>query len=221
MIWQVFDRRIFYAVVVVEGEERKLPTEDVYQDAERLLVELGRGILDASFTMIWRSLFLAVVLVLQTGCVQSVLGVLLAPEAVVGAAAGGAANAGAETLSGLSLDQVSQSDATVMEIDRILKENPNAANADRLRELRENMKGTPKSTGPDQRIATPEPPPPRRPMNKNMPVRKGDLLSVSLPSQHIPERRPPMRPLAQPSSTTIIPEVKPVHTMSLYPVRVK
>jgi hypothetical protein len=170
--------------------------------------------------MHWRILLLVVFLLSQTGCAQSVLGVLLAPEAVVSNTAGNISRAGAETLSGLSLDQASQPDETSEEIDRIINENPNSPNAERLRNLKEQMASTSRQTGTRQQVIK-EDPPPRRPMDKTVPKRKGDRISITPPAEQIAERRPPMRPLAQPSASTIEPEVRPVHTLSTYPVRIQ
>jgi hypothetical protein len=166
-------------------------------------------------------ILLLVALLSQTGCTQSVLGVLLAPEAVVGGAANSLASTGAEAISATSVSRLSSQEATQNEIDRFLKENPDAPNADRLRELQESMRGTPKDTGVVQRQMTKELPPPRRPMDKKLPVRKGDLFSISTPSSSPATRRPPMRPNTQPTAATLKPENQPIHTMSLYPIRVQ
>jgi hypothetical protein len=172
--------------------------------------------------MSWR-FFMVVVIVIftQTGCTQSVLGVLLAPEAVVGSAANSVASSGAEALSATGLNQLSTAESTSMEIDRLLKDHPDTANAGRLRELQDSMRGEAKNTGPDQRMVMNEPPAPRRLMDKALPVRKGDLLSVSTPSSAAPTRRPVMRPEAQPTAETLKPDHTPVHAMSLTPVRLR
>ena len=166
-------------------------------------------------------ILLLMALLSQTGCTQSVLGVLLAPEAVVGGVANSLASAGAEALSATSVSQLSSQEATMNEIDRMLKENPDMPNADRLRELQESMRGTPKDTGVGQRQIVKELPPPRRPMDKKLPMRKGDLFSISTPASSPATRRPPMRPDTQPKATTLKPENQPIHTMSFYPIRIQ
>ncbi len=157
----------------------------------------------------------------QVGCTRTLLGVLLAPEAVVSSTAGNVVGAGAETLSGMSVEQLANLESTAMEIDKLIANDPNSASARRLRELQEKLRGMPKNTGPDQRVAAQGPPPPRRAMNKPLPLRHGDLLSVKKPSNLIETRRPPMRPNTQPSSTTLKPDNVPVHMMSITPVRIQ
>ncbi len=172
--------------------------------------------------MSWRLLLLIpLIMGTQIGCTQSVLGVLLAPEAVIGGAANSVASTGAEALAATGSNSLSTAESTSMEIDRLLKDHPDMANAGRLRELQDSMRGEAKNTGPDQRMIMNEPPAPRRLMDKALPVRKGDLLSISTPSSVAPTRRPVMRPEAQPTAETLKPDHTPVHAMSLTPVRLR
>jgi hypothetical protein len=159
-------------------------------------------------------------LMLTTGCTNSILGVLLAPESVVGGAASGLAEAGAQTLSGASLQDLSDLGSTITELDRIIAENPDAVNNESLRLLREQLKqGKSADSGPDQRVALKEPPKPRRPTDTAMPVRKGDHLRIDPPGDSVALRRPPARPQTLPDGSTLRPDPTPVHTMSLQPVR--
>lgn len=175
---------------------------------------------DAGAMRWWTVLILGGALVATSGCTSSILGVLLAPEGVVGGAASELANAGAQTLAGASLDQLSDLGSTVTELDRILEENPDAVNADSLRRLRDQLKqGNSADTGPDQRQALKEPPKPRRHTDTTMPVRKGDHLRVQPPGEAVALRRAPARPDTLPNGGALRPDPTPVHSMSLKPVR--
>lgn len=169
----------------------------------------------------WHVLILGSTLVLTSGCTNTILGVLVAPEGVVTGAAAGLAQAGAETLSGASLEELSDLGNTITELDRILDENPDAVNADQLRGLRDQLKKSTTSadSGPDQRQALKEPPKPRRPSDTQMPVRRGDNLRVQPPGEMTVVRRPRPRPETLPDGSTLRPDPAPVHTMSLQPVR--
>lgn len=168
----------------------------------------------------WNVVILGSALVITSGCTNSILGVLLAPESVVGGAASGLADAGAQTLSGASLDQLSDLGTTITELDRIIAENPDAVNADSLRKLRDQLKdGKSVDSGPDQRQALKEPPKPRRPFDTKMPLRKGDQLKVRPPGESVALRRAPARPTTLPDGGTLRPDPTPVHSMSLNPVR--
>jgi hypothetical protein len=157
-----------------------------------------------------------------TGCTQSILGVMLAPEAVVGGVAGGLAQAGAETLSGASLEELSDLSSTVQEIDQLLKDNPNAVNADRLREMQKSLQeNSMTSTGADQRRIAHAPAPPRRASDAPLPRRKGDRLTVSPPGDLAMQRRPASRPDTLPTGSALREDPTPVHVMSLQPVRVR
>lgn len=159
-------------------------------------------------------------LVITSGCTNAILGVLLAPESVVGSAATGLAEAGAKTLSGASLEELSDLGGTVAELDRIIAENPDAVNAEQLRVLRDQLKqGTPADSGPDQRQALKEPPKPRRPSDTKLPVRRGDVFKIQPPGESLAKRRAPPRPDTLPDGGTLRPDPTPVHTMSLQPVR--
>ena len=170
----------------------------------------------------WRGTFpiLACALVMTSGCTNSILGVLLAPEGVIGGAATGLAEAGAQTLSGASLEELSDLGGTVAELDRILMENPDAVNSEHLRGLRDQLKGSkPADSGPDQRVALKEPAKPRRPTDAKMPIRHGDQLKVRPPGESVAMRRPSPRPETLPDGGSLRPDPTPVHMMSLNPVR--
>lgn len=170
----------------------------------------------------WHGKFpiLACALVMTSGCTSSILGVLLAPEGVIGGAVSGLAEAGAQTLSGASLEELSDLGGTVAELDRILMENPDAVNSEHLRELRDQLKGSkPADSGPDQRVALKEPAKPRRPTDTKMPIRHGDQLKVRPPGEAVALRRPPPRPETLPDGGSLRPDPTPVHMMSLNPVR--
>jgi hypothetical protein len=166
-------------------------------------------------------LLLGVSLVLTSGCTSAILGTLLAPESVVAGAGSSLAEAGAQTLSGASLDELSNMTSTVQELDNILKEHPDAVNADQLKNLRDHLDQQAKSTdtGPDQRQVAREPPKPRRPTDTKLPVRKGDRLGVIPPGESVVQRRPAARPDTLPSGSGLRPDPTPVHAMSLRPVR--
>ena len=153
-----------------------------------------------------------------SGC-GSILGVLLAPESVVGTAATGVAQAGAQTLSGASLDELSNAGNTVNELNRILQENPDAVNSDRLTSLRDSLQQNSKTTDADQRQIARDPPRPRRAIDTPMPTRKGDALAVAPPGEFALVRRPASRPDTLPSGSALHEDPSPVHTMSLNPVR--
>ena len=175
---------------------------------------------DAAVMRVWSVLLFGGTLLVTSGCTNSILGVLLAPEGVVAGAATGLAEVGASTLSGASLDELSDLGSTITELDRILEENPDAVNAESLRGLREQLKeGKSANTGPDQRIAAKEPPRPRRPSDTRLPLRKGDNLTIRPPGESIAQRRPAPRPDTLPDGSSLQAEQTPVHTMSLQPVR--
>ena len=159
-------------------------------------------------------------MVMTSGCTNSILGVLLAPESVIGGAATGLAEAGAQTLSGASLQELSDVGGTVAELDRILTENPDAVNVEHLRAMRDQLKDSkPADSGPDQRVAMKEPPKPRRPTDTKMPVRHGDNFKVRPPGEITALRRPLPRPDTVPDGGSLRPDPTPVHMMSVNPVR--
>lgn len=175
---------------------------------------------DARAMRWWNMLVLGGALVITSGCTNAILGVLLAPEGVIGGAVSGLADAGAKTLAGASLDQLSDLGTTVTELDRILQENPDAVNAESLKKLRDQLKdGKSVDSGPDQRQALKEPPKPRRPTDTKMPMRKGDHFKVQPPGEAVALRRAPARPETLPDGGTLRPDPTPVHSMSLKPVR--
>jgi hypothetical protein len=167
------------------------------------------------------AVILASSLMMASGCTNAILGVLLAPESVVAGGAAGLAEAGAETLSGASLEELSDLGTTITELDRILEENPDAVNADQLRGLRDQLKKDTRAadSGPDQRQPLKEPPRPRRPSDTKMPVRKGDNLRIQPPGESVTLRRAAPRPDTLPDGSSLRPDPTPVHTMSLQPVR--
>ncbi len=157
-----------------------------------------------------------------SGCTNAILGTLLAPEAVVTGAASSLAEAGARNLSGASLDQLSDLNGTVNELNRIIKDNPNAANADRLRTLRDSLANKSRENAdPNQINAAQEPPQPRRLTDTKMPVRGGDRLLVVPPNEHQQPRRSNGRPETLPTASSLAPETQPVHAMSFEPVRLQ
>ncbi|MBA3699058.1 MAG: hypothetical protein H0W78_09405 [Planctomycetes bacterium] len=160
-------------------------------------------------------------LMLTSGCTNSILGVLLAPEGVIAGTASGLAEAGAQTLSGASLDDLSDLGNTVTELDRIIAENPDAVNADQLRGMRDHLKknATAADSGPDQRRPLREAPAPRRPSDAKLPVRKSDNLTIQPPGEGMVIRRAYPRPDTLPDGSSLRPDPTPVHTMSLRPVR--
>ncbi len=156
----------------------------------------------------------------SSGCTSSILGVMLAPESVVGGAASGIAEAGAQTLSGASLEELSDIGTTVGELDRILQENPDAVNSDRLRDMRDRIdKQSGKNSGPDQRQVAKEPPRPRRASDTPLPHRKGDSLFVAPPGEVVVLRRPASRPDTLPTGSVLREDPRPVHVMSMKSVR--
>lgn len=160
-------------------------------------------------------------LTLTSGCTNSILGVLLAPEGVIAGGASSLAEAGAQTLSGASLEDLSDLGNTITELDRIIAENPDAVNADQLRGLRDHLKknATAADSGPDQRVPLKEPPAPRRPTDAKLPVRKSDHLTILPPGEGKIVRRAYPRPDTLPDGSALRPDPTPVHTMSLRPVR--
>jgi hypothetical protein len=164
-------------------------------------------------------LILAGALVASSGC-MSVLGTLLAPESVVTTAADNFAVAGAQTLSGASLEELSSAGNTINELNQILQNNPDAVNADQIAALRDRMQDTGgRGTGPDQRQIAREPPAPRRASDQPLPVRRGDQLKVSPPGDAGVVRRPPSRPDTLPAGSALKDDGVPVHAMSLTPIR--
>lgn len=159
-------------------------------------------------------------LLCSSGCVGSIVKTLVAPESVLTEAGSALAEAGAQTLSGASLDELADLNETVKELDRILQENPDAVNAEQLKSLRDGLKdGTAANTGPDQRQPVKQPPKPRRPVDAPLPARKADRLTVIPPGETVAARRPPARPDTLPDGSSLRPDPTPVHTMSLKPVR--
>lgn len=159
-------------------------------------------------------------LLCSTGCVGSILKTLVAPESVVTDAATGLAETGARTLSGASLDELANLNDTVMELDRILQENPDAVNTEQLKLLRDSLKNTTSAnSGPDQRQVLKEPPKPRRHTDAPFPQRKGDRLTVLPPGEIASSRRMTGRPETIPDGSSLKPDPTPVHAMSLKPVR--
>ncbi len=162
------------------------------------------------------------VLIGSNGCTSAILGVLVAPESVVSSAAGGVAEAGAQTLSGASLAELSNVGSTVSELDQILKDNPDAVNSDRLRDLKSRLEQEGgKDSGPDQRQVAKEPPKPRRPTDTPLPTRKGDTLAVTPPGDLVLLRRPASRPETVPTGSALREDPRPVHAMSMKPVRLQ
>lgn len=165
-------------------------------------------------------LLLGLSLLLSSGC-GAALAALLAPEGVIAGVGQDLVNTTAQTLGRASLDDLSNINSTVQELDNILKEHPDAVNADQLKSLRDTLDKQAQSadTGPDQRQVMKEPPKPRRPTDTKLPVRKGDRLNVNPPGESVVQRRADPRPDTLPSGSDLRPDPTPIHAMSLRPVR--
>lgn len=125
-------------------------------------------------------LFLASSLVASSGCLDSVLGVMLAPEAVLGGLADNVTRTGAEVLTGAAED-LSSAAQTISELDSIIADNPDAQNVDRLIALRDQLKTTPLSdtTTPQTQTNGVKVAQARHAMdNPLIPRRAGDQLTV-------------------------------------------
>jgi hypothetical protein len=168
-------------------------------------------------------LFLASSLVASSGCLDSVLGVMLAPEAVLGDLANNVTRSGTEMLNGAAED-LSSAAQTISELDNIIKDNPDAQNVDRLIALRDQLKAQPLSDtttpqtqgGPKVQLA-------RHAMdNPLLPLRAGDQLTVIPPGElPIPSRSTVPRP----DTIGVISDFRPVtdksYTLDMKPIRLR
>lgn len=144
----------------------------------------------------------------MSGCLQSVLSVILAPEAVAGSAVDSAARAGAEALSESSLGEAA---SAVQDIDRLLKEYPNADNATRLKALKDQLERdtSTQEGGPEGGI------------KRQLARTQGDVLSIDPPGDTVaPRRTLNPRPAVLPTGRALIPDPEPDHLLFLDPIRV-
>ena len=168
-------------------------------------------------------LFLASSLVASSGCLDSVLGVMLAPESVLGGLADNVTRSGAEMLNGAAED-LSSAAQTISELDSIIKDNPDAQNVDRLIALRDQLKAQPLSdtttpstqTGPKVLLA-------RHAMdNPLLPLRAGDQLTVLPPGElPAPARGAVPRPDTIGVSSDFRPPTDKSYTLDMKPIRLR
>ena len=157
-------------------------------------------------------------LICSTGC-SSILGTLLAPESVVGGAATSLAESGAQTLSGASLSELTNSDSTLAELDRIIQDNPDAVNTDRLRSLRDQMsQSAPANSGAVQNQINNDDAP-RRNYKTLLPIRKDDRLALSPETQNI-TRRSNNKPDTIPMGSAFYEKGTPMYFMQFNPIRI-
>jgi hypothetical protein len=156
-------------------------------------------------------------LFLLSGCTSSILGTLLAPESVVGDAATDLAATGAETLSSASLSELTNSSSTVAELDRILMENPNAVNSERLQSLRDQLNATDKSNqtaGMSNKKGY-------RNNEKPLPHGKGDYISIKKAEDKSKKARKNTYPSTIPMGYSLYEEYQPVHFINLNAIRLQ
>lgn len=158
------------------------------------------------------------VLICSTGC-ASILGTILAPESVVGGAATSLAESGAQTLSGASLSELTNSDSTLAELDRIIQDNPDAVNTDRLRSLRDQMsQSAPANSGADPNQISNDTTP-RHNFKTLLPKRREDRLALSPDTQNV-ARRPNNKPATIPMGSAFHDKEPPSYFMQFNPVRI-
>ena len=158
------------------------------------------------------------VLICSTGC-TSILGTLLAPESVVGGAATSLAESGAQTLSGASLSELTNSDSTLAELDRIIQDNPDAVNTPRLRSLRDQMsQSAPANSGADPRQISNDDTP-RHNFKTLLPKRKDDRLGLSPDTQNY-TRRSNNKPDTIPMGSAFYGNETPSYFMQFNPIRI-
>jgi hypothetical protein len=160
------------------------------------------------------------------GCVDSILGVMLAPEAVVAGAAGQVAQAGADTLAGAGLDNLANTTQAIQDVDRILHNTSDPAAQERLSALRDKLVENQKASAGDSPLSSVTHQDPvfllRRPrdgMNGARPVSPRDQLTVDPPGVS-DMRRPPGRPDVLAENASLKPDVPHGITVSLQPVRI-
>lgn len=76
----------------------------------------------------------------SSGCLQTLVGAMIAPESVAMAGASGGVNALASTISGQDVGSLTDAASTASDIDRILAAHPDAVNRPELEALREELK---------------------------------------------------------------------------------
>lgn len=157
------------------------------------------------------------------GCLDSVLGVMLAPEAVLGGVADGVVRSGTDMLSQAGED-LSSAAQTVAELDRIIADNPDAQNVDRLKALRDQLKVQPLSdTTTPQTQPGPKEKLPRRSMDHPLLPRRGiDRITVVPPGELPP---PPRNAPPRPDTIGVISDFRPPnaksYTLDMKPVRLR
>jgi hypothetical protein len=168
-------------------------------------------------------LFLASSLIPLSGCLDSVLGVMLAPESVIGGLADGVTRSGAELL-GQAGEDLSSAAQTVSELDQLIANNPDAQNVERLRALRDQLKTQPVSdTTAPQAPAGPPVVTARHAMDDPLlPRRAADQLVVVPPREH-PEttRNASPRPDAIGVVSDFREETSRSYTLDMKPVRLR
>lgn len=168
-------------------------------------------------------ILLASSLVVLNGCLDSVLGVMLAPEAVLGGLADGVTRSGSEIISQVGED-LSSAAQTISELDRIIADNPDAQNVDRLTALREQLKNSPLSdTTVPQAQTGPVAPQARRSMdNPLIPHRAVDQIVVLPPGElPSPKRNAPSRPETIGIVSDFRSPTKKEYTLDIKPVRLR
>jgi hypothetical protein len=170
-----------------------------------------------------RTAFLMSVVVIamnQVGCTNAILGTVLAPEAVVGGALGEVAKSGAQSLSDASLNELSDLGNTILELDRILAENPDAVNAGDLRKMRQKLiQQNADTTASGKQYELAKSVRPRRAFDTSIEKRPADNLRLLPLESGGKARRSDGRPSNMPSGSSLQPEYTPVHMMSVEPVR--
>lgn len=161
-------------------------------------------------------------LCILTGCTSSILGTVLAPESVVSGAVTGVAETGAETLSGASLNELADNGSTVAELDRILMENPNAVNSERLQNLRDQLNTTSTSDSSSSKTSG---------LSKNkkfsrnnekpLPHGKGDYIRVNPLENKNKNNRLSSRPNTIPMGYSLYEEFQSAHFMKFNAVRLQ
>ena len=154
-----------------------------------------------------------------TGCTNSILGTLLAPESVVSGTATNLAEAGAETLSGASLNELTNTGSTLAELDNIIMENPNAVNIDRLQKTRDQISQT--NTTNNKLISRDKSGEYTRRNNKTLPAGRGDFLSIKPPASKGKASRLNDRPSTIPMGFTLYEDYQPVHSMKFDSIRIR
>lgn len=167
-------------------------------------------------------LFLASSLIASSGCLDSVLGVMLAPESVVGGLADNLTRSGTEMLTGAAED-LSSAAQTISELDSIIADNPDAQNVDRLKALRDQLKANPLSdtTNPQAQPDLAKEPRARHAMdNPLIPRRAPDQLTV-LPPGEQPAQLRGTRTDAMGSGNRLGSPADKSYTLDMKPVRLR